>query len=127
MKTPEQEAKEAEERNKDLIARTSKIKIGPKTFANIRDIKQEQAIIQKDFAINQRREADLIDFVLEQAGIERKDLESINITDDSEVVAVKRAIPVKEPVVDPEKEAKSIINIEKIKEEIAANNRVAVL
>ena len=83
MKTPEEQAKEQEEKNKSLIARTHKYPAKPKIFKTFKDIASEKAQIQAASNALFKREVDASNMLIEMLGLEVEDVEKFDLNEDT--------------------------------------------
>jgi|SRR5688572_761835 len=119
MKSPEQQAKDAELENKDLIERTIKIPLTPKQLVIIQEISNDRQVLQDKLTANNKREQDIISFVLEFKEIDAENTEGIRLVGKDIVVVMK---PKPKPEVKEEKEeskTEPMSDIEQVAEDAA--------
>ena len=89
MKTPDQQAKEVEEQNKELVDRTINIPLTFKQINIITDIKKQQAALSKRYNKLTKQEKDLIEFVTDFQNIDSNNIEQIGLEGNNLVIIMK--------------------------------------
>lgn len=129
MKTPEEQAKEAEAKNKDLIARTFKVPAKPKAFRTFKALSQEKIALQQQWQAMERREIDIATLFLEIAGVEQEDVESFNLNEDTKefvIITKSKDTPTTPNTTESTDPKMEVVKGDVVEEELVAASEEAV-
>jgi hypothetical protein len=92
---PEKQVKQVEEANKTLIENTVLIPLGKKQVDILKNILEEKAKLQSQYAILEKQEGNLITFAIEFKGIDETKIQQVRLSNaqDSLVVLLRPDTP----------------------------------